>query len=200
MTGQHDDFGFRSQFFNFGKGGDAVHNRHFDIEHDHVKRFFGLYRLQSLESIQGGGHLKASEFQQLGQIEHELFFIVHDQDADVVTHSGCSFRFMTIALRRWPVKKPNDTGHRPAQQNKPDGNDDTGGYKAFRPIRVESFLGLRPVFGQYCRRNHLQRQADAERQQDEIIQISQHRNEIRDQIYRAQGICDDTSSKRFGIP
>ena len=54
--------------------------------------------------------------------------------------------------------------------------------------------------GHDVRRDQAQSQPDAERQQDEIIQVAKHRDRVRDEIERAQGVGHDAQRDQPGIP
>jgi hypothetical protein len=62
------------------------------------------------------------------------------------------------------------------------------------------FLGSRSAFIQYGRRNHLDGQGDAHRNQDKVVEIAQYRNEVGDQIDWAEGISHDAGDEELRIP
>ena len=56
------------------------------------------------------------------------------------------------------------------------------------------------MFGHHVRRNQADDEPDAGGHQDQIVEISQHRNEIGNEIDRGQGIAGDDQRQRFRVP
>jgi len=69
---------------------------------------------------------------------------------------------------------------------------------AHRPLGAESSSG--PVLRHDLWRYQPQHRQDAERHDHQVIEISQHRNEVRDQVDGREGISGDTERKRLRIP
>jgi len=91
----------------------------------------------------------------------------------------------------------NDNQHR---QKEPDGDDDTGGCPVCRFALAHGCLSLFPALGQNGLGNHLQCKSNTQRNQDEVIQISQDGDGIWNQIYRAEGISNYASGENPGVP
>ena len=86
------------------------------------------------------------------------------------------------------------------EANRPNGNDDGDpsprGDPALRLPEGSSLSGVNHHLGG----DHLERQVDAKRCDDEIVEIAKNWDEIRDRVDRAEGVCDDKGSEELGVP
>lgn len=107
---------------------------------------------------------------------------------------GPSRRFLGAAGRE-PV---------PAQRQKPqpDAHDHDRCDVAARlaALSCQPPVRLRAAFGQHVLRQHPHGQPDESGQQDRVVDQSEHRDEVRNEVYRAQRIGDRNQADRLGKP
>ena len=60
--------------------------------------------------------------------------------------------------------------------------------------------GTVPALREHGWRDHPANGQDAERNEYQIVQIPEHRDEVRNQVYRTESICDDDAGESFRIP
>jgi len=95
-----------------------------------------------------------------------------------------------------------------AHDESDDGNDDDqpdsdyhyGAGAADRPSLLKKLFGLAPGFRHDFGRYHFYGQGDAEGRYNQIIQVAKNRDEIGNQIDRAESIGGHQTQKGFGIP
>jgi len=58
----------------------------------------------------------------------------------------------------------------------------------------------RPVFSHNVRRNQFEHDQNAQRHNDEIVHIAEHRHEVGNEINRRERIAGDAKSQRLGVP
>jgi len=73
----------------------------------------------------------------------------------------------------------NSTQHR---QKQPDDDDDRGGSPVYGFALSHNFLGSFPALSHNRRRNHPQREGDAQGDQDKVIQVTQDGNKVWNQV------------------
>jgi len=59
---------------------------------------------------------------------------------------------------------------------------------------------LSPVLGEDLGGDHLHGEENPERQQDELIEVAEHGDKVRDQVDRTEGIGDEECRERLGVP
>src|SRR4030095_2003674 len=60
--------------------------------------------------------------------------------------------------------------------------------------------GARPALGHSARRHHLYGEQDREREQHDLVQEAEDRDEVRDQVDRTQRIGDDRHHEELRVP
>jgi len=82
----------------------------------------------------------------------------------------------------------------------PNADDDCGCRAAYRSVASHCCLRPRSAFGQYSLRNQFNRYDNAERNQNQVVQIAQNRHKIRYQVDRTERICDDAGDEDLRVP
>src|SRR5439155_15727046 len=114
------------------------------------------------------------------------------------------YRARIISVRQCIVSRaePGPIGPQRAQSRRgdPDRDDDKCGNAAHGTGARHLLLRPRPALLQNRKRNHPDREHDPERDQYEIVEVSQDRNKVRDKVDRAQRIGHDARDQELRVP
>src|SRR5437879_1610448 len=87
-----------------------------------------------------------------------------------------------------------------SRRGEPDADDDKRRNAAHRPSTRHPLLRLRPALIQNRTRDHPDRKDDPQRDQYEIVQISQDRHEVRDEVNGAERVGHDARDQELRVP
>ncbi len=108
-------------------------------------------------------------------------------------------RSLGWACRLPATNDPGDPDHGKPRQKNPHDDDGHPGTDADRPL-TGLLYGALTTLRHHISWHEPNRERDTERDEDQVVEIAEHGDEVRDQIDRAQRVGDDRTREQFGVP